>query len=45
MICYEYMELATTRTDLTKLNEFGKNGWEMIAVSEGIIYLKRELIY
>ena len=45
MICYEYMVLASTPTDLTKLNEFGGNGWEIVAVSEGIIYLKRELIH
>jgi hypothetical protein len=38
------MVLASTPTDLTKLNEFGGNGWEIVAVSERTIYLKRELI-
>ena len=44
MKCYEYKALAANPTNLTELNEFGDNGWELVSVSEGIIYLKRELV-
>jgi len=44
MKCYEYKTLATNPCVLNKLNELGDEGGELIAVSEGIIYLKRELV-
>jgi len=44
MKCYEYKILATNPFVLIKLNELGDDGWEMVCVSEGIIYLKRELV-
>jgi hypothetical protein len=44
MKCYEYKAIAAEPTNLTSLNELGDAGWEMVAVSGGIIYLKRELI-
>ena len=44
MKCYEYKALAATPTNLNQLNELGDSGWELVAVSEGIFYLKRELV-
>ena len=44
MKCYEYRALVATPANLTELNYFGDNGWELVAVSEGILYLKRELV-
>jgi hypothetical protein len=44
MKCYEYKTIAAEPTNLTSLNELGDDGWELVAVSGGIIYLKRELV-
>ena len=48
MKCYEYKtivaNLVANPTMLNQLNELGDDGWELVAVSEGIIYLKRELV-
>ena len=44
MKCYEYRTLVANPTMLNQLNELGDNGWELVCVSEGIIYLKRELV-
>ena len=44
MKCYEYKALVATPANLTQLNELGDNGWELVAVNEGVFYLKRELV-
>jgi hypothetical protein len=44
MKCYEYKTIAAIPAMFHSLNELGDDGWEMVCVSEGIIYLKRELV-
>jgi hypothetical protein len=44
MKCYEYKIISANPTNINQLNVLGDDGWELVCVSEGIIYLKRELI-
>lgn len=30
-------------TIVEKLNEFGKNGWELVAIRDSVFYFKREV--
>ena len=44
MKCYEYKIISANPTSINQLNILGDDGWQLIAVSDGIIYLKRQLV-
>ena len=40
---YEYKTLTTFWRKERELNQWGYEGWELVAVDGGVMYLKREI--
>ena len=40
---YEYKKLFALFHKERKLNQWGYDGWELVAVEGGVMYLKREI--
>lgn len=40
---WEYMRVVVEETTLADWNKWGREGWEIVAISKGVAYFKRAL--